>query len=61
MLDYAKGIIKIQSIIHQKTGKRTDAHFKKGYGALFVPEYAELIPPNVIYVAPIMELKMRSL
>ena len=60
MLTYAKGIVEIQRRIFEQTGQRTDAHFKERQGALFVPEFAELKPQNVIYAAPIIELQMRS-
>jgi hypothetical protein len=53
---YTKGIIEIQRRIYEQTGRRTDAHYKEGSGALFVLEGAELTPTNVIYAANEMEL-----
>jgi hypothetical protein len=53
---FTKGIIEIQRRIFEQTGRRTDAHYKEGSGALFVFEGAELTPTNVIYAANEMEL-----
>ena len=44
-------ITEIQRQLYRKVGK-TDAHYKEGYGVIFVPYMAELKMENVVYVAP---------
>jgi hypothetical protein len=52
MNPFTNAIIHIQSHI----GRRTDAHYREGYGCLFVPEGAPLTPHNVILTASEFEL-----
>lgn len=61
MFNLYKAIVSCQKEIYEKTGKRTDAYYKEGYGALFVPEFAELTSNNVIYSASEMVLIMRGM
>lgn len=60
MVDVKRAIISIQAQIHAQTGRRTDAHYKSGYGCLFVDEGEELRPENIIYVADELEIQMRG-
>lgn len=46
-----QAITEIQRHLYRKVGK-TDAHYKEGYGVIFVPYMAELKMENVVYVAP---------
>ncbi|EMT54782.1 hypothetical protein I532_04220 [Brevibacillus borstelensis AK1] len=48
MRDHTEALIVIQAAIHRTLGVRTDAHYREGYGVLFVPEGAPLMPSNVI-------------
>lgn len=59
-MNLTKGILEMQRRLFDKTGRRIDAHYKEGYGALFVFEGAKLIPQNVIYAADEMELALLS-
>lgn len=61
MNTYTDAITKIQRSIFEKTGRRTDAHYQEGYGALFVFEGVPLTPQNVIYAADEMHLRFLSL
>lgn len=60
MVDVKRAIISIQAQIHAQTGRRTDAYYKSGFGCLFVYEYEELTPENVIYAADELEIQMRG-
>lgn len=61
MMKYHKAIVEIQKGIYMKNNSlKTDAHYKEGYGVLFVPMGFPLQPQNIIHKAPIMELEMRS-
>lgn len=60
-MNLTKGILEIQKRLFRDIGHRIDAHYKEGYGALFVLEGTELIPQNVIYVADEIELSLLSL
>lgn len=60
-MNYTKGIIEIQRRIFAQTKRRTDAHYREGYGALFVFEGALLVPQNIVYGADEMELTLLSL
>lgn len=61
-VDISKAVVRIQQQIYeQNKGLRTDAHYKEGKGVLFVPEFAPLIPQNVIFVADEMMLMMYGL
>lgn len=46
-----QAITEIQRQLYGRFGK-TDAHYKEGYGVIFVPYMAELKMENVVYVAP---------
>ncbi|WAB24976.1 hypothetical protein M3_0025 [Lysinibacillus phage vB_LfM_LysYB1] len=42
--------LKIQKKLFDKHGFRTDAHYKEGYGVIFVPEGFPLLPSNAVQV-----------
>lgn len=57
----ATGIINIQRKLFEKTGRKTDAHYSEGQGALYVFMGEPLTVTNVIYSAPEMELLMHAI
>lgn len=57
---YNEAIIAIQAQIYEQTNRRTDAHYKEGYGVIFVPEGADLIPQNIITVVDEMQLRLMT-
>ncbi|WP_141431954.1 hypothetical protein [Bacillus sp. 03113] len=58
MPDFTRGIIELQRRIYAQTGRRTDAYYKEGYGALFVYEGDQLTPQNVIHRADELHLAL---
>jgi hypothetical protein len=45
-------LIRYQASLYASHNVRTDVYYIEGKGALFVPEGAALIPPNVILAIP---------
>lgn len=60
-MNIAVGIVNIQRKIFEQTGRKTDAYYSEGQGALFVFMGEPLTPANVIYAAPEMELMMHAI
>ncbi len=57
----ATGIINIQRKLFEKTGRKTDAHYSEGQGALYVFMGEPLTVTNVIYAASETELMMHAI
>lgn len=57
----ATGIINIQRKLFEKTGRKTDAYYSEGQGALYVFMGDNLEVQNVIYAASETELMMHAI
>lgn len=57
----ATGIINIQRKLFEKTGRKTDAHYSEGQGALYVFMGESLTVANVIYAVSETELMMHAI
>ena len=60
-MDIAAGIVNVQRKILERTGRKTDAYYCEGQGALFVFMGDALTVQNVIYAVSEMELMMNSI
>ena len=57
----ATGIINIQRKLFEKTGRKTDAYYSEGQGALYVFMGEPLTVQNVIYAASETELMIHAI
>ncbi len=57
----ATGIINIQRKLFEKTGRKTDAHYSEGQGALYVFMGDNLEVQNIIYAASETELMIHAI
>lgn len=57
-MNIAAGIVNIQRKILERTGRKTDAYYSEGQGALYVFMGEPLTVNNVIYAVSEMELMM---
>lgn len=57
----AKGIVNIQRKLFEQTGRKTDAYYSEGKGALYVFMGEPLTVQNVIYAASETELMMHEI
>lgn len=57
-MDITVGIVNIQRKLLERTGRKTDAYYSEGLGALYVFMGEPLTASNVIYAVSEMELMM---
>lgn len=60
-MNVVKGVVEIQRKLYEQTGRKTDAHYSEGQGALFVYMGEELRQENVVFVADEMTLLMHGI
>jgi len=60
-MDIATGIVKIQRKLLEQTGRKTDAYYCDGQGALYVFIGEPLTVQNVVYAASETELMMNAI
>ena len=60
-MNIATGIVNIQRKLFEQTGRKTDAYYSEGQGALYVFMGEPLAISNVIYAASEMELMMNAI
>lgn len=60
-MEIEAGIVNMQRKILERTGRKTDAYYNEGQGALFVFMGDALTVQNVIYAASEMELMMNAI
>lgn len=60
-MNIATGIINIQRKLFEQAGRKTDAYYSEGQGALYVFMGEPLTVQNVVYTASETELMMNAI